>query len=152
MIKITKKFIEQFEPCSDRWQNYLNHYSEWSGTFLEFLELDKISSKDKVWVFSRNIPELEAMQREFSLVVACRAVNNDAPQEVQDLMNLILIMWEYSGFDSDIDNLKDDEYWAAYSAAYRAAEWAADRAAYRAADWAAEYDIFVEIIKNMLEE
>lgn len=50
---IDKQFLKSLEPCIDRWKNYLEHYSEWSGTRLEFLELEKISDRDKLWVMLR---------------------------------------------------------------------------------------------------
>ncbi len=91
-------------------------------------------------MFSRKDAAIERLQREFALIVACRAVNSDTPQEVQDYMNLILIMFEYSGMENTINDIKDAADNAAYGAAYRAA--------YNAA----EHDVFVDIIKNLLED
>ena len=53
-MKLTKKYLKSLEPCRDRWRNYLKHYSTWSGSLLEFLQLDKISVKDKLWLFCKN--------------------------------------------------------------------------------------------------
>lgn len=50
---IDKQFLKSLDPCTDRWENYLEHYSDWSGTRLEFLELEKISDRDKLWVMLR---------------------------------------------------------------------------------------------------
>lgn len=52
---ITLSTIQNLSPCEDRLQNYTTHYSEWSGTLLQFLDLDKVSHQDKVWIFSRLI-------------------------------------------------------------------------------------------------
>jgi len=54
-MNIDKEYIEGLSPCADRLQNYLNNYAEWSGSLLEFLDLDKITRKDKMWVFVRSV-------------------------------------------------------------------------------------------------
>ena len=50
MITINKETILNFEPCRDRLDNYLENYSDFSGTLDEFLELRNISYYDKIWV------------------------------------------------------------------------------------------------------
>ncbi len=47
---INKRVLKDLRPCADRWKNFLNHYSDWSGDLLEFTELDKITIEDKLWV------------------------------------------------------------------------------------------------------
>ena len=56
MKHINKEFLKSLDPCTDRWKNYLTHYSEWSGTTLEFMDLEHISDKDRLWVGLR--PEI----------------------------------------------------------------------------------------------
>ena len=145
---ITREFLESFNPCKDRWENYLTHYSDWEGTLLEFMELDKISDTDKIWVFTRKIPELEKIQRKFA--VACMLSCLSDSEELTAFQYLIALLYESNDYES-IENLKDDEYrsadlaayrapnLAAYWVEYRAADWAAQRAAYRAADLAADW-------------
>ncbi len=50
MKTIDKYILKELNPCADRWKNFLNHYSDWSGDLLEFTELDKITIEDKLWV------------------------------------------------------------------------------------------------------
>ena len=52
-MKITKQLLESFDPCPDRWENYLEHYESFEGTELEFLDLDEITGRDKLWVLLR---------------------------------------------------------------------------------------------------
>ncbi len=158
-MKITREYLQQFDPCSDRWNNYLKHYSDWSGTLLEFLELENISIGDKFWLAFKDIPELEKLQREFAILCAARAVDICNVVELQEYFNLILLghaenilqeiktTAEYWAVDSAADRAayRPADWaayraadWAAYWAAYRAADWAAYRAADGAADWAAE--------------
>ena len=54
-MNITKEYLESLKPCADRWENYLKHYSEWSGTLSQFLDLPELSHRDKVWVFVRSV-------------------------------------------------------------------------------------------------
>jgi len=38
--------------------NWIEHYSDFDGDILDFLELDKITADDKVWVAVRVMPRL----------------------------------------------------------------------------------------------
>ena len=128
-MEITREFLESLNPCKDRWENYLKHYSDREGTLLDFMKLDKISDTDKIWVFTRKIPELEKLQRRFA--VACMLFCESEKEEITAFQYLVALLYESVDYGS-IEHLKDEAYWAAYSAADRAADWAADRAA----DWA----------------
>ena len=55
MKQIDLSYITKLNPCTDRFDNYKNHYSEWSGNLSEFLDLTDITHKDKLWVFFRSI-------------------------------------------------------------------------------------------------
>ena len=56
MININKEILKNLNPCADRWKNYLDHYDSFSGSFEEFLLLDKITIADKVFVIKKMIP------------------------------------------------------------------------------------------------
>lgn len=55
-IKINRKVLEKLEPCKPRFKNYLKHYADFKGDLVEFLDLGKITHKDKVWVAVRLMP------------------------------------------------------------------------------------------------
>ncbi len=175
MIKITREFLEKFNPCKNRWDNYLKHYRDWSGTLLEFLELDKISIEDKHWLINQSIPELEKIQREYALMCASRTIDNCNIVEVHEYFSLIL----FAHNEDILQEIKTDAayreassaaYWAAdnaadweaysvassvadsaaSSAAYWAADWAAGWEASSATDWAAERELQIEVFKGLL--
>ena len=52
--KINEEFIASLNPCTDRHENYLKHYSEKEFTLEEFILLDKITYGDKKWVIWNN--------------------------------------------------------------------------------------------------
>lgn len=56
MININKEILKNLNPCADRWKNYLDHYETFSGSFEEFLFLDKITIADKIFVIKKMIP------------------------------------------------------------------------------------------------
>jgi len=60
MIIINKEVLKSTAPCVERWKNYLEHYCEFNGPFDDFLNLDKISYDDKIWVAKKvlNINQL----------------------------------------------------------------------------------------------
>jgi len=169
-VKISKKYIEQFNPCKDRWDNYLKYYKSFSGSMVEFLELENISWSDKKWVLFHEDQKIlsDDLMREFALICACRAVEQCDSQEIKDYYDLVLLIYTSKEIvlkDSEAYSAAD---WAAYraacSAAYRAADWAACSAvdwaaawaADAAADWAAdaatEEDIQKDILINLIEE
>src|SRR5271166_3971504 len=56
---ITTQYIRKLNPCEDRLDNWNLNYKDFNGSLLEFLDLDKITHEDKVWVYFRSInPEL----------------------------------------------------------------------------------------------
>lgn len=50
MITINTKKLKELKPCTERFKNWLENYSEFNGTFVEFLNLPEISYNDKIWV------------------------------------------------------------------------------------------------------
>lgn len=55
-IKINTEVIAKLDTCKDRFKNWIKHYNHWNGDIAEFLNLDKISYRDKMWVASRLMP------------------------------------------------------------------------------------------------
>ena len=54
---INKKVIGELDPCQSRFNNYKLHYKSKSFSFDEFLNLDKITYSDKIWVAQRLLNE-----------------------------------------------------------------------------------------------
>ena len=101
-MKITKEFLKSLTPHQNCWRNYLKHYPEWSGSFAEFLALEKVPTKDKMWLISKNIKDsrFEKFQREFALACACRAVDNCEITEVQELYLISALIVETGDFEA----------------------------------------------------
>ena len=57
MITINKQVLHDLKPFLGRWENYLEHYSNFEWSFEEFLKLDKISYDDKIFVVKKLIPK-----------------------------------------------------------------------------------------------
>jgi hypothetical protein len=53
MIQINKEILKELKPCNDRWRHYLQNYSDFSGSIVDFLKLDGIPYQDKIWVIVR---------------------------------------------------------------------------------------------------
>ena len=47
-IQINTEKLKELKPCVGRFKNWLEHYSEFCGSFNEFLDLDKITYDDKI--------------------------------------------------------------------------------------------------------
>lgn len=52
-MKINLETIEKLNPCRDRLENYKRRYGASDFTLEDFLNLDKITYNDKVWVAAR---------------------------------------------------------------------------------------------------
>lgn len=131
MKTINKEYIKQFNPCDDRWKNYIKHYSDFNGTIIEFLELDKITWHDKKWVLFHEEQELlsDKLLREFGLICASRAVDRVDIDELNYFHMLNILMYE-SG-----QNLKDYAAWNAARYSARCAAWNATRGSASRAAW-----------------
>jgi len=134
-MQINKEFLKSLSPCKDRWKNYLKYYDNFSGSLSEFMELDKISVDDKFWLFTKEINELKDAQREFAFICADRVVSEANIKELTEFHELNIHIYE----SGNLELLNSDEYYAADSAANRAA-------------YNKEREIQLDIIKNLLPE
>ena len=119
MIKINTEVIKTLNPCEDRFSNWKLHYDCFNGTILDFLELEKITPRDKIWVSVRVLPK--ELVEIFAIDCAFSASYTDAAYAAV-----------YAA--------------AAYAAdAYAAAAYAADAAAYAAAAYAADAAVYAAV-------
>ena len=155
----------------DGWENLIKHYPNWSGSLLEFMELELIPDKDKVWLFSYTESVNDSIKREFAFICAEIAMQYTNKAEIHEFHILNLLDYNSSTFDSAAYYAANSAayhaadyaaYYTAHSAAYYAANYAANYAAYHAAYYAAYYAgnhtadsearrNQVDIIKNLLE-
>lgn len=55
-IKVNTDVISKLKPCKDRFDNWKANYVNFDGDLIEFLELNRISDVDKIWVAVRVLP------------------------------------------------------------------------------------------------
>ena len=157
-MKINEEFIASLNPCTDRHENYLKHYSEKEFTLEEFILLDKITYGDKKWViwnnflsildkrklacvFARHVLHIfEAKypdDKRPRLALECAENENSTKKERRDAYDAA---YAAAYADADAAHAAADAAYAAYAYAYAdadAADAAAD-AAYAAAAYAAD--------------
>ena len=129
---INKEVIEKFHPCKDRLSNFTIKYPEFNGNLKEFLSLDKITYKDKVWVSVRLMTKTQKVK--FSIKCAesvlhlfeSKFPNNKSPRECLEYLKT------FNSFENLTQEQKN-QIWKVRNAAYAAAANAAD-AAYAASD------------------
>ena len=61
-VLINKEVIHEFKPCADRYKNFLEHYSDFSGGLKDLFALDKITHQDKLWVAFRVISKKKVVE------------------------------------------------------------------------------------------
>ena len=57
MKLINIEYLKSLNPCKDRLNNAIKHYSTFEGDILDVLYLDNISSDDKIWIAIRSLPD-----------------------------------------------------------------------------------------------
>jgi hypothetical protein len=157
---INAKLISSLNACKDRYDNYVLHYGTTDFDVDLFLDLDKITYNDKLWVLRRVMNAAQA--RTFAILCAdsvvpiyeCQYPNDNRVRNclnflksIKDLVNLTdkdkdelkahrdaaSAAYAASAADADAASAADAAAYAAYAAS--AAD--ADAAAYDAADAAA---------------
>jgi len=128
MKRINTDILKSLKPCENRYKVWLENYAEFDGSLLDFLELDKITAKDKIWVAVRVMPrdlvEVFAIDCAFSA-----AANPTAADFAADAASYY------------VDDYVDDyAYYAGYAAYYAASAAAAYYAAAAADDAASAAD------------
>ena len=93
-LQVNTDKIKALNPCDDRFENWLTHYKNFKGDILEFLSLDKITAKDKIWVSLRLLPvdiiEVFAIDCAFAAAnYAVAAATNYAVGEHEELGNFL---------------------------------------------------------------
>jgi hypothetical protein len=61
-IVIDASKLADLKPCKDRFDNYLEHYSDFNGSINGFLDLEHITYDDKVWVAQRLLTKEQAVE------------------------------------------------------------------------------------------
>ena len=56
MKQINTEILKSLNPCADRYAVWLKHYKKFDGSLVDFLELDKITAQDKIWVAIHVMP------------------------------------------------------------------------------------------------
>ena len=118
MNKITVEMIMAKEPCKEYPANKIAELVGEGKTLLELLDLN-IPEKDRIWVVTRFLDD--KTNRAFAIWCA-----RQCKTKVKEIGTYIDTIEKF--YDGEAT---EDEFWAADSAAYNAADWAADRAAYR---------------------
>ena len=137
MIMINKEVLRSTNPCVERWKNYLEFYSEFNGPIDEFLDLDKISYDDKIWVARR---VLNRNQLVYFAVLCAESVFHiyedkyPSDKRISDCLSYMETIVDFS----DLTNEQRDKLAVLRNDCWSARTYAA--AAYAAADAAAAAD------------
>ena len=136
-MKISTEIIKSLNPCLRRFNNYVEHYSDFNGTLEDFVMLENITYLDKIWVITKLFTKEQNVK--FAIKCASSVLNifeerypkDKRPRQALEAAENYLI-----STDTDTAAAADAAYAAA---AYAAAAYAAAAAdtAYAAATYAA---------------
>jgi hypothetical protein len=128
IIRVNKEIIKSLKPCADRYENYLKYYSDFDGQLEEFLDLEKITYQDKIWLAVRLMPRflVEVFAIDCAVRSAADAAANANSAAYADAAA------DSAAYANSAAAAADAADSAAYAAAY-----ASNASAYAAADAAA---------------
>jgi hypothetical protein len=140
---ITNALIASLNPCTDRYNNYLQHYKDKEFSFDDSIELENISYYDKVWVARRVLNKNQLVH--WAILCAQSVLHifeNKQPNDKRprECLEYLISIEDYSNLTEDqiieIRKIRRDAAAYAYAAvdAYAAAYAAADAADYDASD------------------
>jgi hypothetical protein len=130
------EYIKTLDPCADGWKNLIKHYPNWSGTPLDFLELEHVPVEDKQWLLLREDFLLERDLHLYACFCAESVLHIFEKEYPNDKRSRQAIEAKRKWLNGEMGNSELDAAWAAA----RAAAWAAGDAAGDAAGaavWAA---------------
>ena len=129
-MKLNIETLRGFDPCYDP----TKYFSEdWEGTLQDILKDDRIPSKDRIWVFSKAMPESKC--REFARWCALQVIDlRDAPDVVREYLET-----GNEKIRSAARNAARNAAWAAAWAAAWPDAWPAAWNAARNAAWSAQH-------------
>ena len=129
---INSSIIRAMKPCTPRFENYLNWYSDFEGTAREFGELPEITLDDKIWVLRRIANNAQVVK--WGALCAQSVLHFFEEKYPNDKRPRIAVEAALGGVMTDeIRANAADAAYAAYAAdAANAAAYAANAAAYAA--------------------
>ena len=132
---INKNKIQALSPCSDRFNNYVDHYGDKEFTIAKFMELKNITHADKLWVAFRLLPKAAAIAAAADMAELVLPIYE--AKYPGDMRPRKAIEAARSGDRAKAEAAAKEAYAAAYAADASSAAHAASSAAYAAADAAA---------------
>ena len=140
---VNVEIIRDMKPCEERFdKNFLVYYPEFDGTFEQFLDLDKITYADKIWVARRLLNKNQLVHWAVLCAQSVLSIyENKYPNDnrVRDCIEYLTTITDFSNLTNEqLIKLRElrgetaDAYTDAYAAAYAYVD------AYAAAD-AADY-------------
>jgi hypothetical protein len=140
-VNINKEVISKFNPCKERFDMFLENYSDFNGSFDEFIDLNKITYEDKIWVAKKVLNRNQLVH--FGLLCAKSVLNifeTKYPEDktVSDCIRYLESIPNFNNLSLDekemIRSYRDAVDSAADSVSYVASASAAAYAAAAAAD------------------
>lgn len=126
---INKEIIGKFNPCKERFDNFIEQYPTFNGSFDEFLDLENITYEDKIWVAKKVLNKNQLVH--FGILCAESVLNIFEAKYPEDkrVRNCIELLKSKKDF-SILSSEEKEEIWKARNEARFAATYAADAATY----------------------
>lgn len=85
---INNEYVNKLNPCSNV-DSFNTHYPDFCGTYIDFLNLEKISYSDKCWVILRTLSEEQVIAWVESIISNESLFNDVSPETKTTLLNYI---------------------------------------------------------------
>jgi len=102
-MQINKEFLKSLKPCANRYENYLEHNADFSGSFSEFLDLPYLDYTDKTWVAEKILTKNQAVNWAILCAESVVHMFEDKHPDDKILSNCIDFLKTVNDFDNLID-------------------------------------------------
>jgi hypothetical protein len=136
-MNINKFVIKEFNPCVDRYKNFLEHYGDQTFSFDEFIELENIAYDDKIWVARRILNQNQLVHFGIMCAESVLGLYQGKYPEDYRVKDCLEHLKDIKAFSTLTETQKEEIWQQRNTPAYAA--YAATAAATAAADAAAAY-------------
>lgn len=98
-MKINHDIIQAMEPCQSRYDNFKQHYPDFDGDHQDFLDLEKITYSDKIWVLAKLMTKNQYVLWAVLCAESVKHIFNDArpdDNQLNEVLDALLKIQDYS--------------------------------------------------------
>jgi len=124
-MQINKEVLKSLNPCDNRYEHFLEHHGEFSGSFNDFLDLTNVEYSYKIWVAVRVLTKNQLINWSILFAESVVHIFEDKHPDDKSLSDCINFLKTVNDFDNLTDTERKEiekhmdiirDYYASYAA------------------------------------